>query len=260
MSAVAPIQPDAPRNVALINDHEDFLLKLIERNVPLEAIEKYMDLRARNAREIASQAFNEALANFRGEHIHVTRSKVVNAGPLKGTAYAVLSDFVNATAPQLAKFGLSVSWRCTRDEKDWIEIACIVRHSGGHQEETRMGGPPDEGGAKNKIQARASTISYLEKYTLKMSLGLAEQDDDDDGNGGADNQDRQQHGNSPRTDDPPPEKPSYPEAQFAENLPKWAELIHQGKKTAADIIRTVEFKGVLSDAQRKQLTDLEPPK
>lgn len=237
------------------------MLKLIERNVPIEAIEKYMDLRARNAKEIASQQFNEALANFRGEHIHVTRSKVVNAGPLKGTAYAVLSDFVNATAPQLAKFGLSVSWRCMRDEKDWIEIACIVRHRGGHQEETRMGGPPDEGGAKNKIQARASTISYLEKYTLKMALGLAEQDDDDDGNGGPDNAEREPQAAATRDQAPrSTERPAYAAEAFAENLPKWAELIHQGKKSAAQIIASVESRALLSDEQKAELTKLEPPK
>lgn len=252
MNAVVQIEPEA-RNVALINQHEDFLLKLVERNVPIDAIEKYMDLRARNAKEIAIQQFNDALANFRGEHIHVTRSKVVNVGPLKGTAYAVLSDFVNATAPQLAKFGLSVSWRCMRDEKDWIEIACIVRHRGGHQEETRMGGPPDEGGAKNKIQARASTISYLEKYTLKMALGLAEQDDDDDGNGGPDNA-----GDSPRQESPPPvEKPPYPQDKFAENLPTWRDLIESGKKTHAAVLNNLESKYSVSDEQKATISKIE---
>jgi len=45
-----------------------------------------------------------------------------------------------------------------------------------------MGGPPDAGGAKNAIQARASTKTYLERYTLKAITGLSEQDDDTDGN------------------------------------------------------------------------------
>ncbi|WP_439586939.1 hypothetical protein [Hydrogenophaga sp.] len=44
-----------------------------------------------------------------------------------------------------------------------------------------MGGPPDAGGAKNAIMARASTVTYLERYTLKAITGLSEQDDDDDG-------------------------------------------------------------------------------
>jgi hypothetical protein len=46
-----------------------------------------------------------------------------------------------------------------------------------------MGGPPDEGGAKSKIQARASTMTFLERYTLKAICGVSEQGDDN--NGGA---------------------------------------------------------------------------
>lgn len=46
-----------------------------------------------------------------------------------------------------------------------------------------MGGPPDTGGAKNAIQARASTKTYLERYTLKAITGLSEQNDDNDGRG-----------------------------------------------------------------------------
>lgn len=44
-----------------------------------------------------------------------------------------------------------------------------------------MGGPPDAGGAKNAIQARSSTVSYLERYTLKAITGLSEGGDDTDG-------------------------------------------------------------------------------
>ena len=45
-----------------------------------------------------------------------------------------------------------------------------------------MGGPPDAGAAKNALQARASTKSYLERYTLKAICGVAEGGDDTDGN------------------------------------------------------------------------------
>jgi hypothetical protein len=61
-----------------------------------------------------------------------------------------------------------------------MEVTCFLRHVGGHQESASMGGPPDAGGAKNAIQARASTKTYLERYTLKAITGLSEQDDDTD--------------------------------------------------------------------------------
>jgi hypothetical protein len=45
-----------------------------------------------------------------------------------------------------------------------------------------MGGPPDTGPARNPVQSRKSTTSYLERYTLLAVTGLATEDDD--GNGG----------------------------------------------------------------------------
>ena len=90
---------------------------------------------------------------------------------------------MNAVTPALSKHGLSSSWKLTRDEKDWMEVTCYLRHVGGHEESVSMGGPPDAGGAKNAIQARASTKTYLERYTLKAITGLSEQNDDTDGAG-----------------------------------------------------------------------------
>ena len=58
-----------------------------------------------------------------------------------------------------------------------------VTHIKGHSEDTTLSGPPDDSGRKNNIQQIASTVSYLERYTLFALLGLASQDMDDDGQG-----------------------------------------------------------------------------
>jgi hypothetical protein len=42
-----------------------------------------------------------------------------------------------------------------------------------------MKAPPDDSGKKNPIQQIASTVSYLERYTLFAITGLAPQEDDD---------------------------------------------------------------------------------
>jgi hypothetical protein len=89
----------------------------------------------------------------------------------------------SAQPPALSRHGLSSSWKLTKDDRDWIEVTCYLRHVGGHEESVSMGGPPDTGGAKNAIQARASTKTYLERYTMKAITGLSEQDDDNDGAG-----------------------------------------------------------------------------
>lgn len=150
---------------------------------PPELLEKYMALYERWEANEARKAFVEAFAAFKAEAVKVIRNKTVTDGPLKGKSYAELFSFVEAVTPALSKHGLSASWNITKDEKDWIEVTCTIEHVLGHARRVPMGGPPDVGGAKNAIQARASTITYLERHTLKAACGIAEQGDDADGNG-----------------------------------------------------------------------------
>jgi hypothetical protein len=47
-----------------------------------------------------------------------------------------------------------------------------------------MSGEPDTSGGKNNIQAKGSTMTYLQRYTLNLALGICTEDDND-GAGGA---------------------------------------------------------------------------
>lgn len=150
----------------------------------LEVIRELKAMAKEMADEEADRAFKAAFAAFKGEVITVVRGRSVNDGPLKGRKYAELHSFVDAATPALSKHGLSASWETTRDEKDWIEVTCIIEHALGGRKRVSLGGPPDTGGAKNILQARISTVTYLERATFKMACGLAEQGQDDDGAGG----------------------------------------------------------------------------
>ena len=46
-----------------------------------------------------------------------------------------------------------------------------------------MGSAPDTGPGRNAIQARASAVNYLERYTLLAATGTAAAGQDNDGNG-----------------------------------------------------------------------------
>ena len=155
----------------------------VQRGMDPETIGKLLALQKEYEANEARKAFNVAFAEFKGEAIKILRNKLVTDGPLKGRSYAELFSIVDAVTPPLSAHGLSASWKITKDEKDWIEVTCTLKHSLGHSESVSMGGPPDTGGAKNAIQARASSVTYLEKYTLKAICGVSEQGDDDDGKG-----------------------------------------------------------------------------
>lgn len=161
----------------------------MEGGVDLDKLERLMTFQTQWEAKEAKRAFDAAFAAFKAEAVTIIKGRDVTDGPLKGKRYAELHDVVNAVTPALSRHGLSSSWKLTKDEKDWMEVTCYLRHVNGHEESVSMGGPPDGGGAKNAIQARASTKTYLERYTLKAITGLSEQSDDNDGNGSKGNAD-----------------------------------------------------------------------
>jgi hypothetical protein len=180
----APINMPPQRNaLAATATPADLLRIAVESGADLDRLERLMALQERWEAKQAKQAYDAAFAAFKAEAVMILKGRKVTDGPLKGKSYAELHDVVNAVTPALSKHGLSSSWKLTRDEKEWMEVTCYLRHINGHEESVSMGGPPDAGGAKNAIQARASTKTYLERYTLKAITGLSEQDDDDDGRG-----------------------------------------------------------------------------
>ena len=160
------------------------MLQALAQGTSLEQVEKMMDLQIKWEEREAQKAFNVAFSAFKAESVQILKGRKVTDGPLKGRSYAELHDVVDAVTPALSKHGLGASWKVTKDEPQWIEVTCTIKHVGGHSESVSLGGPPDVGGAKNAIQARASTVTYLERYTLKAITGLAETDDDTDGNTG----------------------------------------------------------------------------
>lgn len=164
----------------------------VDQGADLDRLERLMALQIQWEDRESAKAYSEAFAAFKAEAVKIIKNRKVTDGPLKNKSYAELHAVVNAATPALSKHGLSASWKLTKDERDWIEVTCTLKHVGGHSETVSMGGPPDAGGAKNAIQARASTVSYLERYTFKAITGLSEQDDDSDGS-------------EPRQDNAPPE-------------------------------------------------------
>lgn len=159
----------------------DLLRIAVEQGADLDRLERLMALQERWEAGQAKRAYDQAFAAFKAEAVKIVKNRTVTDGPLKSKRYAELHAVVNAVTPALSRNGLSSSWKLTKDEPNWIEVTCYLKHVAGHCETMTMGGPPDAGGAKNAIQARASTVSYLERYTLKGILGLSEEGDDNDG-------------------------------------------------------------------------------
>lgn len=156
----------------------------VAQGADIAKLEKLLDLQQRWEKEEARKAFNRAFSAFKSEAVKIIKRTEVKDGPLKGKFHANLFDVVDGTTPYLSKHELAISWRLSKDEPQWMEVTCTLRHAMGHSESVSMGGAPDTGPGRNAIQARGSTKSYLERYTATAILGLAAQDADDDGAGG----------------------------------------------------------------------------
>lgn len=220
-TAVLELQPVEQRGqlaaIPADNSPMGAMMAALQRGVSPSEVREMLALQREWEGDQARKAFNTAFAAFKAESPSIKKGRKVNDGPLKGRSYAELHDWVDAVNPVLSRHGLSTKWVITRDEKDWIEVLCELRHVGGHIEVAKLGGPPDTGGAKNAIQARASTVSYLERYTLKAVLGLSEGGDDDDGNGG-----RQQSGQQAEPDASLQTLIDAGQAKAMDGMPAWS--------------------------------------
>jgi hypothetical protein len=231
----------------------------IDKNADLDRLEKLMQLQERWEAKQAKRSYDDAFASFKAEAVVVMKGRLRKDGPLRGTSYAELHDVVDAVTPALSRHRLSSSWKVTKDEKDWIEVTCYLRHVDGHEESVSMGGPPDNGPAKNPVQARASTITYLERQTLKAACGVAEGGDDDDGAGGSQGVGKPDNSRGDRPAARPAQaeqsQPTfYDQKKFDANKDTWREMVKSGRKTSAAMIQFIESKGMkLTEAQQNTI-------
>jgi hypothetical protein len=95
-------------------------------------------------------------------------------------AFAPLADIIRTIKQPLADNGLSYRFEFDQST-DSLTVVCVITHRDGHSERTAMSAPADTSGSKNTVQARGSTTTYLERYTIMGALGIATGDTDDDG-------------------------------------------------------------------------------
>ena len=157
----------------------DMLNQAVERGANIEVLEKLMGLQERWEKNQARKAFDNAMAEAKIPVI--VKNREVDFTSAKGRTnyrHEDMAGFARVVDPILAQHGLSYRYRTAVDQGT-VTVTCIVSHRDGHSEENSLSAARDETGNKNSIQAVGSTITYLQRYTLKAALGLASSDDDD---------------------------------------------------------------------------------
>lgn len=180
----------APNTVAAPATPADIVLYAMQKGADIAQIEKFMDLQMKWEADQARKAFVSDMAAFKMAPPEVVKDKLVGYknkdGSVTGYMHATLGNVTEAIVAGLARCGFSHRWD-TDQQGGQIVVTCILTHKLGHSERTSLSAAKDDSGKKNQIQQVASTITYLQRYTLLAATGVATKDqEDDDGAGSED--------------------------------------------------------------------------
>jgi ERF superfamily len=158
----------------------EMLSRAVMSGAAPEIIERLFALQERWEATNARKAFDRAIALARPEFLPIIKSNKVKYGTTT-YEYESMADIEDAILKALSNHGLSYRFRTSvsNDKPAMIIVTCRVTHVDGHAEENSLPGPADASGSKNPIQAIGSTVTYLQRYTLRSALGLAPTKDDD---------------------------------------------------------------------------------
>jgi hypothetical protein len=179
-AAVAKVDPQHSQVVALTP--MQMLDRAVQSGATTETLEKLLSLQERWEKNEARKAFDEAMSLAKAEIPVIFKNREVDFTSQKGRTnyrHEDLAGIARTVDPILAKHGLSYRYRTTSEPNAPVTVTIILSHRLGHSEETTLSAGRDETGNKNGIQAIGSTVTYLQRYTLKAALGLAASTDDD---------------------------------------------------------------------------------
>lgn len=152
-------------------------------SVPVEKLEKLIELQERIMAHQARAEFSEAFARMQGEIPVITkRGEILVEGRVR-SRFAKHEDIQRIVRPILQAHGFAIRHRNEYTPEGKLKIIGILSHRSGHSETDEFVGSADTSGSKNAIQSLGSTRSYGARYTTIALLNITTEDEDDDGAG-----------------------------------------------------------------------------
>jgi len=164
------------------HDAEMLIAKAIDKNVPVETMERLLVMRRELKAEWAKAEFDKAMSAFQSDCpiIKKTKSVKTNAGDL-AYKYAPLESIVEQVKDILSKHGFSYSVDQPSAKQGYIKVALTVKHSSGHSEVTCVELPL---GNKTRImsqtQVEAVALTFAKRYAFCNAFGILTGDEDTD--------------------------------------------------------------------------------
>ena len=161
---------------------EMLISRAIDKNVPVESLERLLKMRRELKAEFAKEVFDKAMANFQAKCPEIKKTKEVRTktGQL-AYRYAPIESIVKQIKEIMQENGFSYRIQ-TKTENNLVKSTCIVKHNAGHFEETDMEVPL---GNKTQImsdsQVVAAASTFSKRYAFCNAFGILTGDEDNDG-------------------------------------------------------------------------------
>jgi len=161
----------------------DLLVYAMKNGASIAEVREFMMLKREFDADEARKAFVADMAEFKKNPPEIVKDKLVGYknkdGSVTGYMHATIGNVTAAVVAGLAAHGFSHRWTIDQAGAN-ITVTCVLTHKQGHSESTPLTAQKDDSGKKNQIQQVASTITYLQRYTLLAATGVATKDQEDD--------------------------------------------------------------------------------
>lgn len=166
------------------NSVESFIMTAIEKQLPVETMERLLAMRKELKAEQAKEAYDEAMATFQGECPVIEKDKPVGFETKSGSgrvgySYAPLDHIIRQVKEIIAKHGFSYSFKIENSGQS-VKAICVVKHKLGHSDSSEFtvdgGGTP----SMSSAQVTSSKATYAKRNAFCNAFGITTGDEDND--------------------------------------------------------------------------------
>jgi len=185
-------------------DPEALIAKGIEHGLPIETMQKLLDMRTQLKAEYAREEFYKSLSKFQKECPEVKKTKtVLNKDRVSiRYKYAPLESIIEQVKEPLERNGFSYTIK-TKQGEGFLTTICEAHHVAGHTETTEITVPVARNDFMADIQQVGSSMTYSKRYSFCNAFGIMTGDEDNDAvPPSADNQKPNTHFNDSQVPDP----------------------------------------------------------
>jgi hypothetical protein len=169
-------------------DPQALLARAIDKNLPIEQMERLLTMRREMKMEWARDQYFIALSGFQRdcpvvEKKHQVRDKDKQTREDKGLryAYAPMEDMVETAKPHLERWGFSFTIK-TQQSKEDVTAICHAHHRDGHEEVNSFTVPIDPDAYMSDPQKAAAALTFAARYAFKNAFGIQTKGEDRDQN------------------------------------------------------------------------------